>query len=153
MTEKRFETKLRMVIDTEKKYGARVLNAEECVDLLNKQYEENQDLATKKEDAEYELLHLKEKYEELLEENKYLKSIKFTQDCINEISICMQQRESLEEKNQQLSKDKQLAETELIKYKQRVKNELELQYCLSNHKLLIEIMANELDITLEGNIE
>ena len=35
MTEKRFETNMRLVIDTEKKYGARVLNAEEVVDLLN----------------------------------------------------------------------------------------------------------------------
>lgn len=40
---------------------------------LNELHEENQDLSTKKEDAEYELLHLKEKYEELLEENEQLK--------------------------------------------------------------------------------
>ena len=42
-------------------------------ELLNELHEENEDLATKKEDAEYELLHLKEKYEELLEENEQLK--------------------------------------------------------------------------------
>jgi predicted nucleic acid-binding Zn-ribbon protein len=53
MTKKRFTTK------------------EEVLDLLNELYV--QDLKTKKEDAEYELLHLKEKYEELLEENKQLK--------------------------------------------------------------------------------
>ena len=41
MTEKRFETNMRLVIDTEKKYGARVLNAEEVVDLLNHLHEEN----------------------------------------------------------------------------------------------------------------
>lgn len=39
--EKRFETNMRLVIDTEKKYGARVLNAEEVVDLLNTFNEEN----------------------------------------------------------------------------------------------------------------
>ncbi len=55
MTEKRFTTK------------------EEVLNQLNKLYEQEQDLATKKEDAEYELLHLKEKYEELLEENEQLK--------------------------------------------------------------------------------
>ena len=40
---------------------------------LNELHEENEDAITKKEDAEYELLHLKEKYEELLEENERLK--------------------------------------------------------------------------------
>ena len=44
MTAKRFETNMRLVIDTEKKYGARVLNAEEVVDLLNEQHEENEQL-------------------------------------------------------------------------------------------------------------
>ena len=44
MTEKRFETNMRLVIDTEKKYGARVLNAEEVVDLLNTFNEENEQL-------------------------------------------------------------------------------------------------------------
>lgn len=40
---------------------------EQLINLLNKLHEENEDLSTKKEDAEYELLHLKEKYEKLLE--------------------------------------------------------------------------------------
>lgn len=44
-----------------------------ATDKLNELYEENEDLVTKKEDAEYELLHLKEMYEELLEENEQLK--------------------------------------------------------------------------------
>ena len=44
MTEKRCETNMRLVIDTEKKYGARVLNAEEVVDLLNTFNEENEQL-------------------------------------------------------------------------------------------------------------
>lgn len=60
---------------------------------------------------------------------------------------------ALHEKNQQLSKDKQLAEAELMTYKQRVKDELEMRYCLSNHKPVFEFMAKELDITLEGNLE
>ena len=59
----------------------------------------------------------------------------------------------LHKKNQQLSKDKQLAETTLMTYKQRVKDELEMRYCLSNHKPVFEFMAKELDITLEGNVE
>ena len=46
---------------------------DDIVKLLNELHEKNEDLATKKEDAEYELLHLKEKYEELLKENKQLK--------------------------------------------------------------------------------
>lgn len=45
---------------------------EEIKEELN---DENQDLLTKKEDAEYELLYLKEKYEELFEENEQLKLV------------------------------------------------------------------------------
>lgn len=51
----------------------RFTTKEEVLNQLNKLYEESEDLITKKEDAEYELLHLKEKYEELLEENERLK--------------------------------------------------------------------------------
>lgn len=36
MTNKRFETRLRMVIDNEKNFGARVLNPDEIIELLNK---------------------------------------------------------------------------------------------------------------------
>lgn len=39
---------------------------------------------------------------ELSEQNQYLKSLKWNQDCINEISISIQQRQSLEEENEQL---------------------------------------------------
>ena len=60
---------------------------------------------------------------------------------------------NLQETNTQLSKEKQLAETELIHYKQRVKDELEMRYSLSNHKPVFEFMAKELDIILEGNVE
>ena len=49
-------------------------NGKAICDLLNELHEENQDLETKKEDAEYELLYLKEKYEEVIEENEQLKS-------------------------------------------------------------------------------
>ena len=42
---------------------------------------------------------------ELAEENQYLKSLKWNQDCINEISICIQQRQLLEEENEQLKKE------------------------------------------------
>ena len=60
---------------------------------------------------------------------------------------------ALHEENQRLSKDKQLAEAELMTYKQRVKDELEMRYWLSNHKPVYEFMAKKLDITLEGNVE
>lgn len=94
MTDKRFTIETERINDT---YCCRILEndkvlfevsnwsalsqsnnkeVEELVDCLNVLYEENQDLATKKEDAEYELLHLKEKYEELLEENEQLKQEK-----------------------------------------------------------------------------
>ena len=39
---------------------------------------------------------------ELHEENKYLKSLKWNQDCINEISMSMQQIQLLEKENEQL---------------------------------------------------
>lgn len=42
---------------------------------------------------------------ELAEENQYLKSLKWNQDCINEISISIQQRQLLEEENEQLKKE------------------------------------------------
>lgn len=48
------------------------MSDKQVVKCLNKLYEDNQDLLTKKEDAEYELLHLKEKYEEVLEKNRLL---------------------------------------------------------------------------------
>ena len=41
---------------------------------------------------------------ELHEENQYLKSLKWNQDCINEISIGIQQRPLLEKENEQLKK-------------------------------------------------
>ena len=66
---------------------------------------------------------------------------------------CCNVLNALHEENEQLSKDKQLAEVELMTYKQRVKDELEMRYCLSNHKPVFEFMAKELDITLEGNVE
>ena len=56
----------------------------------------------------------------------------------------------LYDKSIRLSKDKQLAETALMEYKEKVKNELELRYCLSNHKPVYQFMAEKLDITLEG---
>ena len=56
----------------------------------------------------------------------------------------------LYDKSIRLSKDKQLAETALMEYKEKVKNELELRYGLSNHKPVYQFMAEKLDITLEG---
>ena len=35
----RFQNKMRMVLDTDKKFGARVMTPEEIVELLNEQYE------------------------------------------------------------------------------------------------------------------
>ena len=48
---------------------------------------------------------LSEENEELKSENQYLKSLKWNQDCINEISIGMQQRQSLEISNNKLIKE------------------------------------------------
>lgn len=80
MTEKRFVETLSTGIVTDnvtgKEYLCEMRIDDELLELLNELDKENQDLATKKEDAEYELLHLKEKYEELLEENERLKEEK-----------------------------------------------------------------------------
>ena len=46
-SEKRFKTNIRMVIDTTKNYGARVLSPEEIVDCLNALHEENIQLSDK----------------------------------------------------------------------------------------------------------
>lgn len=52
------------------------------------------------------------KLNELNNENQYLKSLKWNQDCINEISISMQQRQLLEKENEQLKKEnKELQDT------------------------------------------
>lgn len=42
---------------------------------------------------------------ELADENQYLKSLKWNQDCINEISISMQQIQLLKKENEQLEKE------------------------------------------------
>lgn len=42
---------------------------------------------------------------ELADENQYLKSLKWNQDCINEISISMQQIQLLKKENEQLKKE------------------------------------------------
>ena len=42
---------------------------------------------------------------ELHEENQYLKSLKWNQDCIKEISISIQQRQLLERENEKLRKE------------------------------------------------
>ena len=41
---------------------------------------------------------------ELNKENQYLKSLKWNQDCINEIGIGMQQRQALERENEEVHK-------------------------------------------------
>ena len=87
-------------------------------------------------------IELKDNGQPLLMSNS-VEDVRYIKDLLNE----------LHEENQQLSRDKQFAETELMSYKQRVKDELEMRYCLSNHKPVFEFMAKELDITLEGNVE
>ena len=66
---------------------------------------------------------------ELSEENQYLKSLKWNQDCINEISIGIQQRQSLEEENEQLKQT--IAETE--KMVQSTYDELTKLRCLKRN--------------------
>ena len=62
---KRFKTDLRMVIDTTKNYGARVLTPEEIVELLNKLYEENNELKDKYNEQSVEYEGLEEQVERL----------------------------------------------------------------------------------------
>lgn len=70
------------------------LTGDEVVELLNELHEENEDLATKKEDAEYELLHLKEMYEELLEEKeKYKKEMLYFKRELQKELVCQGGRE------------------------------------------------------------
>lgn len=92
MTEKRFIVKNMMfdgdsIVDTTDGgyYTTDKQDLENLCKLLNELHEEKEDRATKKEDAEYELLHLKEKYEELLEENEKLKSQLY---CDDEEGVC-----------------------------------------------------------------
>ena len=67
---------------------------EDICELLNELHEENEDLATKKEDAEYELLHLKEMYEELLEEKeKYKKEMLYFKRELQKELVCQGGRE------------------------------------------------------------
>ncbi|MBR3212976.1 MAG: hypothetical protein IKF79_00535 [Methanosphaera sp.] len=57
------------------------------------------------EDAFYlkmKLIPVIDKLNELAGENQYLKSLKWNQDCINEISISMQQIQLLKKENEQL---------------------------------------------------
>ena len=57
------------------------------------------------EDAFYlkmKLIPVIDKLNELAGENQYLKSFKWNQDCINEISISMQQIQLLKKENEQL---------------------------------------------------
>ena len=59
------------------------------------------------------LNQLNDKNKQLKQQNEYLKSLKWNQDCINEISIGMQQRQSLERQNNKLVKEnEQLKKTE-----------------------------------------
>ena len=84
MTEKRFEVRL----CSDKLYYFYIFDNE-----TGKEY---------KYLIEDELLKL---LNELHEENQYLKSLKWNQDCINEISIGIQQRQLLEEEIEQLKSD------------------------------------------------
>lgn len=104
------------------------------------------------EDAKKEGIDIEEYEDDILEaaSDKYWE---WVYDNYLDADVCNDIMNTFYEKNQQLSKDKQLAEAELITYKQRVKDELEMRYCLSNHKPVFEFMAKELDITLEGNVE
>ena len=85
MTEKRFTLE-----ETDWSYRIRdngaIMKIPKIVDLLNDLNDEN---------------------EELKSENQYLKSLKWNKDCINEISIGMQQRQSLERQNNKLVKEKE----------------------------------------------
>ena len=67
-SEKRFKTNIRMVIDTTKNYGARVLSPEEIVDCLNALHEENTILKTTNEEMEDYLARLEEENQQLKEE-------------------------------------------------------------------------------------
>ena len=93
MTAKRFN------ISIDNKNGVGLYDGD--IRLLYFQFSNIED-ATSCEDA---LIHQCSLMNELHEENQYLKSLQWYQDCINEISIGMQQRQLLEEENEQLKKE------------------------------------------------
>lgn len=62
---------------------------------------------------------------ELHEENQYLKSLKWNQDCINEISIGIQQRQILERENEYLKRKIQRERNVFMKTQERWSNEAE----------------------------
>ena len=84
MTEKRYQNKMRLVIDTEKNFGARVLTPEEIVELLNEKNEIIIELRKKHRelqidfnesagtihDLKEKVLDLEDKIEELEKENE-----------------------------------------------------------------------------------
>ena len=73
---------------------------------------------------------LNDENEELKSENQYLKSLKWNKDCINEISIGMQQRQLLERQN-----------NKLVKEKERLKDTLAFR---SNQLALMEELIDDL---------
>ena len=118
MTAKRFN------ISIDNKNGVGLYDGD--IRLLYFQFSNIED-ATSCEDA---LIHQCSLMNELHEENQYLKSLQWYQDCINEISIGMQQRQLLEKENEQLRKE--LDKLELV-------NEmLSMDFSNSEHELLRE---------------
>ena len=72
---------------------------------LNGSWEHNQELT--------------EENERLKSENQYLKSLKWNQDCINEISINMQQKQLLERQNNEVVKENEKLKSDIILIEKR----------------------------------
>ena len=62
---------------------------------------------------------LTEENERLKSENQYLKSLKWNQDCINEISINMQQKQLLERQNNEVVKENEKLKSDIILIEKR----------------------------------
>ena len=99
----------------EDEYQVGFVNCDEdlFLELVNALAETSCDCIT---DCEIVMKKLKEENEQLKQQNDYLKSLKWNQDCINEISIGIQQRESLERQNNELVKENEQLKKEIKDY-------------------------------------
>ena len=123
MTEKRFTTDYYNFVRDDKTYikdNDVRMTYEQIVDLLNKYVEEN---------------------EQLKSENQYLKSLKWNQDCINEISINMQQKQLLERQNNEVVKENEKLKSDIILIEKRADTVYdEIEQIKKDLKVLLPIL-------------
>ena len=78
----------------------------------------------------------------LHDENNYLKTLKWNQDCITEISVCHQIKESLEAENSILVKENKLLKTELDYIQNSITEHIKHQKTELGQKALKEIIED-----------